>query len=141
VRLALASITVLALVGAPVSGAASITVKLTTSSAKPVVGQPWRYTVSVRSASGAPLRAQVKLQLLLGTTVVGCWKGGAMVQCFGANAGDWIGFRGKKSGVLRFPAQSLGVTLTFRATVKVQGQTRKLRAPVTVQSAPPPLPP
>jgi hypothetical protein len=139
-RAALASIAVLALVGASTSAAASITVKLTTSSAKPVVGQPWRYTVTVRSASGAPLRAQMKLQLLLGTTVVGCWKGGAMVQCFGANAGEWIGFKGKRSGVLRFPAQSLGVTLTFRATVRVQGQTRKLRAPVTVQPAPAPLP-
>src|SRR6266540_7239075 len=116
-RAALASIAVLALVGASTSAAGSITVKLTTSSAKPVVGQPWRYTVAVRSASGAPLRAQLKLQLLLGTTVVGCWKGGAMVQCFGASAGEWIGFKGTRSGVLRFPAQSLGVTLTFRATV------------------------
>lgn len=120
--------------------AASVKVTLTTSSAKPVVGQPWRYTVTARSASGAPLHARVKLQLLLGTTVVGCWKGGAMMQCSGQSAGDWQSFRGRRSGVLRFPAQSVGVTLTFQAIVKVAGQTRRLRAPITVQPPPPPAP-
>ena len=108
--------------------------------ATPAADQAWRYTLTVRSASGAPLRARVKLHLLLGTTVVGCWKKGAMRQCSGAAAGDWIAFRGKRSGVLRFPSQAVGVRLTFQATVQVQGQIRKLRAPVTVQPAPAPLP-
>ena len=63
-----------------------------------------------------------------------------MVQCSGAAAGDWISFRGKRTGELRFPAQAVGVHLTFQATVQVKGQTRKLRAPVTVQAAPAPLP-
>jgi hypothetical protein len=119
------------LVAAPV-GAASAKIKLVTGGATTVVDQPWRYTVTVRSGTGAPLRARVKLQLLLGEIVVGCWKGGAMVQCFGKTAGDWIAFRGKRTGVLRFPAQSVGVKLTFQATVDLHGQTRKLRAPVTV---------
>jgi hypothetical protein len=136
-RAALVLIAVAALV-APAKAAAAIKLKLTTSSATPVVGQPWHYTVTVKRASGAPLRASVKLQLLLGETVVGCWKGGAMVQCFSNAAGDWIAFRGKRSGVLRFPAQSVGVKLTFQAIVKVQGQTRKLRAPVMAQPAPTP---
>jgi hypothetical protein len=139
-RAALLLIAVAALVVAPAKAAAAIKLKLTTSSATPVVGQPWHYTVTVKRASGAPLRASVKLQLLLGETVVGCWKGGAMVQCFSNAAGDWIAFRGKRSGVLRFPAQSVGVKLTFQAIVKVQGQTRKLRAPVTAQPAPTPSP-
>jgi hypothetical protein len=116
--------------------AAPIVAKLTTSTSRPVVGQPWRYTITVRSASGAPLAARTKLQLLLGETVVGCWKGGAMVQCFSNAEGEWITFRGKRSGVLRFPAQSLGVKLTFQAIVKAQRQTRRLRAFVTVQPAP-----
>jgi hypothetical protein len=116
--------------------AAPIVAKLTTSTSRPVVGQPWRYTITVRSAWGAPLAARTKLQLLLGETVVGCWKGGAMVQCFSNADGEWITFRGKRSGVLRFPAQSLGVKLTFQAIVKAQRQTRRLRAFVTVQPVP-----
>jgi hypothetical protein len=38
--------------------------------------------------------------------------------------------------VLRFPAQSVGVRLTFQATLKAQGVLRKLRAPVTVKAGP-----
>jgi hypothetical protein len=123
------------LLAAPASAVAPIKAKLTTSTVTPVVDQPWRYMVTVKSATGVPLRARAKLQLLLGETVVGCWKAGAMVQCFGKTAGDWIAFRGKRCGVLRFPAQSLGVKLTFQAIVKAQRQTRKLRAPVTVKPA------
>ena len=119
----------------PAIAATPIKAKLTTSTAMPVVDQPWRYTVAVKSATGVPLAARMKLQLLLGETVVGCWKAGAMVQCFGQTAGDWISFKGKRSGVLRFPAQSLGVKLTFQAIVKAERQTRKLRAPVTVRAA------
>jgi len=122
----------------PAIAAAPIKAKLTTSTATPVVDQPWRFTVTVKSATGLPLAGRVKLQLLLGETVVGCWKGGAMVQCFSQTAGDWISFKGKRSGVLRFPAQSLGVKLTFQAIVKAERQTRKLRAPVTVKPAPVP---
>ncbi len=119
----------------PATAAAPIRAKLATSGPRPTVDQPWRYTVTVRSAQGAPLAAKVKLQLLLGQTVVGCWKGGAMVQCFSPTAGEWIAFRGKRTGVLRFPAQSVGVALTFQATVKASGQLRRLRAPITVQAA------
>jgi len=122
----------------PAIAAAPIKAKLTTSTATPVVDQPWRFTVTVKSATGLPLAGRVKLQLLLAETVVGCWKGGAMVQCFSQTAGDWISFKGKRSGVLRFPAQSLGVKLTFQAIVKAERQTRKLRAPVTVKPAPVP---
>jgi hypothetical protein len=120
----------------PAEAAAPIKATLTTSTATPVVGQAWRYTVTARSAAGKPLAAKVKLQLLLGRTVVGCWEGGEMAQCFDPAAGDWIAFRGKRSGVLRFPGQSVGVRLTFQATVRAQGVLRKLRAPVTVKAGP-----
>jgi hypothetical protein len=119
----------------PAFAATPIRATLTTSSATAVVDQPWRYTVTARTASGSPLAAQVKLQLLLGQTVVGCWKGGEMAQCLDARAGEWISFRGRRSGVLRFPAQALGVKLTFRATVRAAKQVRVLRAPVTVRAA------
>jgi hypothetical protein len=90
----------------------------------------------VRSAAGTPLAARTRLQLLVGTTVVGCWKGGEMAQCLDGSKGDWISFRGRRSGVLRFPAESVGARLTFQAIVKASRQTRRLRAPVTVKPAP-----
>jgi hypothetical protein len=124
----------LALVSAAV-GATPIRASMTTSSPKPVVGQPWRWTVKVSSA-GKLIAARMRLQILVGETVVGCWKGGAMAQCLDGSQGQWISFKGKRSGVLRWPAQSLGVRLTFQAVVKAERQTRKLRAPVTVQPAP-----
>lgn len=124
------------LLAVPALGAAPIRATLTTSTATPSVDQPWRYTVTVRSAAGKPLAARMKLQLLLGTTVVGCWKGGEMAQCFSRSAGEWLAFRGKRSGVLRFPAQAVGVRLTFQATVKALDETKRLRTPVTVKAAP-----
>jgi hypothetical protein len=131
---------VTALVVAAPSAAAPIRAVLTTTTPTPVVDQPWRWTVTVRSASGKPLRAKVKLQILFAGTVVGCWKNGAMRQCSGVNAGAWIAFRGKRSGVLTWPAQSIGIKLTFQAIVVAGGQTRRLRAPVVVQPAPTPSP-
>jgi hypothetical protein len=135
-----ASLVVALVVVAPATATTTVRLKLTTSTPTPAVGQPWRYTLTVRSSSGKPVRARAKLQLLLGTTVVGCWKSGAMAQCTDGAAGDWISFRGKRTGVLQFPAQAVGVRLTFRATVQVQGAMRKLTAPVTVQAAPVPNP-
>jgi hypothetical protein len=75
----------------------------------------------------------MKLQILLGTLVVGCWKGTAMTQCTGASAGTWIPFRGKKTGTLTWPVLSVGQKLTFQALVVAGGKTLKLRAPVAVQ--------
>ena len=106
---------------------------MATSSAAPVVDQPWRWTVTVKSAAGKPLPAKMRLQILFGSTVVGCWKGTAMTQCSGANAGTWIVFKGKRTGVITWPAQSLGIKLTFQAVVVAATKTLRLRAPITVQ--------
>jgi len=117
------------------SAAAANPVRATmkTSSAKPVVDQPWRWTVTAKNSAGKPVAAKMRLQILLGSTVVGCWKNTAMTQCTGANAGTWIFFKGKRSGVLTWPAQSLGIKLTFQAVVVAEKRTLRLRAPVTVQ--------
>jgi hypothetical protein len=131
----LAALGLVLVAAASATAAAPIRATLTTTTPTPRVDQPWRWTVTVRDRGGAPLRARMKLQILLGETVVGCWKGGAMTQCAGASPGDWIAFRGKRSGILRWPAESVGVALTFQAIVKAAGQTRKLRAPVTVKPA------
>lgn len=115
-------------------------VKLVTGTPTPTVGHPWRWTVTVRSASGKPLAAKMRLQILVGSTVVGCWKGSAMAQCLGGGSGTWLRFRGKRTGLLTWPAASVGARLTFQAVVVAGGRTRKLRAPVTVQPAPAPPP-
>ncbi|HSI96951.1 MAG TPA: hypothetical protein VK926_01190 [Gaiellaceae bacterium] len=120
----------------PAAAAPPIKATLTTTTPTPVVDRPWRYTVVVRSAAGKPIAARMRLQILLGPTVVGCWKRGQMAQCLDGSLGDWIAFRGKRTGVLTWPAESVGVRLTFRAVVKAGGQTRRLRAPVTVKPAP-----
>ena len=121
---------------APAAGVTPVRATLTTSMTKPLVDTPWRYTIRVQDRAGRPLRARARLQLLLGTTVVGCWKGAAMTQCQSAAEGTWIAFHGKRAGVLTFPAQSVGVRLTFQAVVVAGGRTTRLRAPVTVQAAP-----
>jgi len=106
---------------------------MSTSSTTPLVDTPWRYTITVRNQAGKPLPAKVRLQILFGTLVVGCWKGTAMTQCAGANAGTWISFRGKRTGTITWPAQSAGIKLTFQAVVVAGGRSLRLRAPVTVQ--------
>ena len=105
---------------------------MSTTSTTPLVDAPWRYTIVVKDRAGKPLAAKARLQILLGTLVVGCWKGTAMTQCSGANAGTWIAFKGKRTGVLTWPAQSAGIKLTFLATVVAADRSLKLRAPVTV---------
>ena len=109
---------------------------LRTSTPTPVVDEPWRWTVVVKDARGRPFAARMRLQILFGGVVVGCWKGTEMTQCSGANSGTWIRFRGKRTGILTWPAQSVGVELTFRAVVSVGTKTVRLRAPVMVQPKP-----
>lgn len=132
----LAVAVVLLLVVAPSATAATPVVKaaMTTSTPTPVVDEPWRWAVVVKDAKGKPLVAKMRLQILFGSLVVGCWKGTAIRQCTGANAGTWIAFKGKKSGTITWPVTSVGQKLTFQAVVVAGGKTLKLRAPVTVQA-------
>jgi hypothetical protein len=135
VRNALVCVAVLAVAATATAATPPNPVRATMSTASitPLVDTPWRYTIVVKDRTGKPLRAKARLQILLGTLVVGCWKGAAMTQCSGANAGTWIAFRGKRMGVLTWPAQSAGIKLTFQATVVAAGRSLKLRAPVTVK--------
>jgi len=118
-----------------VAGAAAanpVRATMATTSTRPLVDTPWRYTIVVKDQAGKPLAAKARLQILLGTLVVGCWKQTAIVPCTGASAGTWIPFKGTRTGVIKWPAQSAGVKLTFQATVVAAGRSLKLRAPVTV---------
>ena len=108
---------------------------MSTSSTTPLVDTPWRYTITVKDQAGKPVAAKVRLQILLGTLVVGCWKSTAMVQCSGARAGTWITFKGKRTATIAWPAQSAGIKLTFQATVVAGTRTLRLRAPIRVRLA------
>jgi hypothetical protein len=130
--LVLAAIVALALAATAAAGTNPVRASMTTTSTQPVVDTPWRYTIVVKDRAGNLLAAKARLQILVGTLVVGCWKQTAIVQCSGATAGTWIPFRGKRTGVITWPAQSAGVKLTFQATVVAAGRSLKLRAPVTV---------
>jgi hypothetical protein len=114
-------------------GANGFRATMSTSSTMPLAGSVWRYTIVVKDEAGKPVAAKVRLQILLGTLVVGCVKNTAMVECSGANAGTWISFKGKRTGSITWPARSAGVKLTFRATVVAGARSLKLRAPVTVR--------
>jgi hypothetical protein len=130
--LVLAAVVALALTAAAGAGTNPVRASMTTTSTQPLVDTPWRYTIVVRDRVGKPLAAKARLQILVGTLVVGCWKQTAIVQCSGATAGTWIPFRGRRTGVITWPAQSAGVKLTFQATVVAAGRSLRLRAPVTV---------
>jgi hypothetical protein len=131
--LVLAALSALVLAATAAAGTSPVRASMTTTSTQPLVDTPWRYTIVVKDRAGKPLAAKARLQILVGTLVVGCWMQTAIVQCSGANAGTWIPFKGKRTGVITWPAQSAGVKLTFQATVVAAGRSLKLRAPVTVQ--------
>lgn len=129
-----AALVSLALLLAGPASAASVTATLVTTTQAPRVGEPWRYTVTVRRGA-KPVAARMRLQILLGQSVVGCWRNGGLTRCVAGGSGDWIAFRGTRSGVVRWPAEAVGVRLTFRVTVRAAGETLRLRAPVTVRPA------
>ena len=104
-----------------------------TSSTTALVDAPWRYTITVKDQAGKPVAAKVRLQILLGKLVVGCWKARAMVQCSGAKAGTWISFRGKRTAAVTWPARYSGLKLTFQAIVVAGIRTLRLRAPLRVR--------
>jgi hypothetical protein len=136
VRALVLGIAALALASGAVAATPTVKARLTTSTSSPVVDEPWRWTVVVKDARGRPLAAKMKLQILFGTLVVGCWKGTAMTQCTGSSPGTWIPFKGKRTGTLTWPQASVGQKLTFQAVVVASGKTLRLRAPVTVQPTP-----
>ena len=118
---------------ASAAAASPVRATMSTSSTQPLAGEPWRYTIVVKDRAGNPLAAKVRLQLLRGARVVGCWQTTAMVRCSGARAGTWITFKGMRRGVIAWPARLAGVRLAFRATVVAGTQALALRAPVTVR--------
>jgi hypothetical protein len=110
-----------------------VRVTMSTSSTTPLADTPWRYTITVKDQAGKPVAARVRLQILLGKLVVGCWKSKSMVQCSGAKSGTWIAFRGKRTATILWPARTAGMKLSFQAVVLAATRTLRLRAPLRVR--------
>ena len=109
---------------------------MTTSSIEPLVGSPWRYTISVADRDGSPLAARVRLEVVRGDVVVGCRKRAAIVRCSSTRPGRWIAFKGRHAATIVWPAFSVGVGLTFKATILSGTRTLLLGAPVRSRALP-----
>jgi hypothetical protein len=133
VRLILFVLVAALVLAASAAAASPVRATMSTSSTQPLADTPWRYTIVVKDRAGNPLAARVRLQLLRGARVVRCWKSTAMVRCSRTREGTWISFRGKRTGVIAWPARLAGVGLTFRATVVAGTQALALCAPMTVR--------
>jgi hypothetical protein len=94
-----------------------------------VAGLPWRYTITVRTQTGDPVRARVRLQALRRSRLLGCWTQSGFVRC-SENAGTWISISRRLTRAIVWPARWVGLELTFRAVVVTGTHTLRLRAPV-----------
>ena len=133
--LALACLATLCL-AASADAADQVRATMTTSSIEPLVGGPWRYTITVADRDGTPLAARVRLQVVRGDVVVGCRKRTAIVRCSGPRSGTWIAFKGRHTATIVWPAFSVGVGLTFKATILSGTRTLLLGAPVKSRALP-----
>ena len=73
---------------ASATAASPVRATMSTSSTQPLADTPWRYTIVVKDRAGKPLAAKVRLQILLGSRVVGCWKSTAMVRVLRRESGN-----------------------------------------------------
>ena len=109
---------------------------MTTSSIEPLVGEPWRYTITVKDRDGSPLAARVRLQVIRGDVVVGCRKEPPSSGARAPRSGKWIAFKGRHTATIAWPAFSVGVGLTFKATILSDTRTLLLGAPVKSRALP-----
>ncbi len=111
-----------ALVTTTAAGAIVFRAKLVAGSHTPAVNTRWPYTVKVTDAKGRPLRARLTVQVVDPL-------GGVHPTEFYANEKlvRNIPFRGTFRDAVKWPPESRGYQLTFRAIVKV-GTTRKTLA-------------
>ena len=68
--------------------------------------------------------------------MVGCRKRTAIVRCSGPRSGKWIAFKGRHTATIVWPAFSVGVGLTFKATILSDTRTLLLGAPVRSRALP-----
>jgi len=87
-------------------------VTLTAPTHRPKAGAPWPIVIRSLGPSGKPLRSEVRYQFLVGGSVV-------------ARRSHYR-FEGTFRDTLRWPANSVGAPLTFRAVVTTPLGTRRL---------------
>lgn len=92
---------------------------LSASTHRPKTNAPWPIAIEARGPGGRPLRAEVRYRFLFAGSVV-------------ARRSHYR-FRGAFHDVIRWPANSVGVPLTFRAVVTTALGTRQLDYPVRVR--------
>jgi hypothetical protein len=84
----------------------------------PKVGKTWRITVTAQDPGGRPVQAHVKYLFLFNGTVV-------------ARRSDFV-FTGVFHDTIGWPANAVGLPLTFRAVVSSEIGTKALDYPVEV---------
>ena len=94
-------------------------VTLTAPTHRPKAGAPWPIAIRAVGPDGRPLRAAVRYQYLFAGQVV-------------AHRSHYR-FRGSFHDVIRWPARSQGIPLTFRAVVTTPLGTRNLDYAVRVR--------
>lgn len=95
------------------------TVTLSAPGHRPVADAPWPIVIRARGPDGKPLRAEVRYRFLFSGAVV-------------ARRSHYR-FKGVFHDTIRWPANSLGVPLVFRAVVTTPLGTRRLDYPVRVR--------
>ena len=105
--------------GTSTGAAAAPVVTLSAPSHHPTVGAPWPIVIRARDSAGASLPAEVRYEFLFAGSVV-------------ARRSHYR-FRGIHRDTLRWPANSAGVPLTFRAVVTTRLGTRRLDYAVRVK--------
>jgi hypothetical protein len=96
-----------------------VRVVLRAATHRPRAGRPWLYSVRVTDASGRPLPARIRMQVLFGAAPVGKVDGGRTFSF----VGTW---REPRNSPVIWPKRSRGVRLVFEAVVTARGQTRKV---------------
>lgn len=94
------------------------TVTLSAPTHRPRAGAPWPIVIHALSSRMKPLRAEVRYQYLFAGSVV-------------ARRSHYR-FRGSFHDIIRWPARSIGVPLTFRAVVTTPLGTHRLDYAVRV---------
>jgi hypothetical protein len=106
---------------------AAVTVALTAPGHAPKIGTHWSYSVTAKSG-GRPAAAQITAQIVDPI-------GGVHQVDFGnttKNLRNWP-FKGTFQDFVIWPADSRGIPLTFRVTVKIGNMKKVINYPVTAR--------
>jgi len=121
----IATVATIAAAGTLLTGSASLQATLTAPTHAPKIGTHWAYTVRATDG-GKPASGKLTVQIVDPL-------GGHHPVGFGAKKGNVtnVAFKGTFSDFVIWPKSSLGVPLTFQATVASGGTKKVVRYKVT----------